>query len=57
VFPASAVGRRVLLDGKLVGDAATRMTVPCGRRSLRLGKSGRDTLVEIPCGGELAVSP
>lgn len=51
----SANDRRVFVDGRVVGQGADTFTVKCGTRRVRVGSSGREQRVDVPCGGELAL--
>lgn len=50
-------GHRLYLDGKLVGDSAGAIAVPCGQHTIKVGTAGVSKSIAVPCGGELAVSP
>jgi hypothetical protein len=55
-LPRSAYGHRVFVDGKLVGDAmTTSISVPCGRHTVKIGSSGRDQEIDVPCKGSVRV--
>jgi eukaryotic-like serine/threonine-protein kinase len=51
----SATERRIFVDGHVVGEGIGTFRVKCGARVVRIGSSGRDQHLEVPCGGELAV--
>lgn len=57
VFPKSAAGRRVFIDGKTINVEGERVTVPCGRHTVKVGSKGRDQSLDIPCGRETNVVP
>jgi len=50
-------GRRLYVDGKLIGDSSAPVTVNCGTRIVKLGAAGVSKSVAVPCGGEIAISP
>ncbi len=49
------VGRRVFLDGAMVGGAPLSVTTPCGRHVLQMNRGAPAHPIEIPCGGERVV--
>jgi hypothetical protein len=55
VPPAAAKGHRVYVDGRQVGEGTDPIIVPCGRHVVRIGSSGRDQALAIPCGEEIWV--
>lgn len=52
-LPPWSAGRRVWIDGKLVGEGPDPKVVVCGAREVRIGSAGEDKLVNVPCGGEV----
>ncbi len=50
-------GHRLYVDGKLLGDSAGAVTVPCGQHTIKLGTAGQTKDIAVPCGGQIAVSP
>jgi serine/threonine protein kinase len=54
--PASAAGHRIFFDGRVVGEGATPIRVPCGMHSVRIGSAGRLQYVDVPCGQSIAVT-
>lgn len=44
-------GRRVFIDGKVVGQTPLQTSVPCGPRMVQIGTHGAPVRVEVPCGG------
>ena len=52
-MPPWSAGRRVWIDGKLVGEGPDPKVVVCGAREVRIGSAGEDKLVNVPCGGEV----
>lgn len=49
-------GRRIFVDEKTVGQTPQQVTVKCGPHIVRLGSSGKPQSINVPCGGEIAVS-
>ncbi len=54
-MPPSAAGHRIYVDGRLLGDGAAILTVPCGPRKVRIGRQGSERVVNVPCGGDIDV--
>lgn len=48
-------GHRIYVDGKVVGEGPGPIAVPCGTHSIKVGSSGKDKKVDVPCGGEIQV--
>jgi serine/threonine protein kinase len=48
--------RRIFVDDKTVGQTPQSVTVKCGKRVVRLGSAGKRQTIDVPCGGEIAVS-
>lgn len=57
VAPNWTRGRRVWLDGKPVSGHAPKVEVACGKHSLKIGAYSKTKQVDIPCGGEIKVTP
>lgn len=55
-LPAWSADRRIWIDGKMVGEGAEPKTVDCGYRLVRIGSSGTEKVVIVPCGGEVDLS-
>jgi tetratricopeptide (TPR) repeat protein len=53
VLKTKAWGRRVYVDGHIVGEGGRALTVPCGTRRVKVGSTGTTRTVSIPCGGTL----
>lgn len=53
--PREAAGHRVFADGRLVCTTGMRCVLPCGHHRVRLGSAGREQIVDIPCGGSIAI--
>jgi len=52
VFPDSARGHRLFIDGRVVGEGNDRgMLVECGKHKVQLGSSGTLRTLDLPCGG------
>ena len=56
VFPPSAAGHRIFLDGRVVGDGAQPAVVPCGPHDVKIGSAGTPQRVDVPCGGSLTLT-
>lgn len=53
---ASAMaGRRVFVDGHVVGQTPGAMLVKCGLRKVKVGSAGHTRKIDVPCGGSIAV--
>lgn len=50
---ASAAGHRIYVDGRLVAAGTGTLTIPCGRREVRVGRQGALRPLTVPCGGEV----
>ncbi|MEO6420485.1 MAG: hypothetical protein ABIP39_13800, partial [Polyangiaceae bacterium] len=50
-----AMGHRIFVDGKVVGEGPGVYLVRCGAHRVRVGSKGKSTVVEVPCGGEITV--
>jgi len=48
-------GFRVWVDGKVVGETPSPVTVACGPRTVKIGSHGSEQKLAVPCGGELDV--
>jgi hypothetical protein len=55
-LPPSAVGHRIFVDGRVVGEGAATLHLPCGVRTIRIGSGGSAQTVDVPCGGAVALS-
>ncbi len=53
--PPTLWNHRVFVDGSARGVGGDIIRVACGRHSVRLGSNGRAQLVDVPCGGTVAV--
>jgi hypothetical protein len=51
----AAPGRRVYVDGHVVGQTPRPILVKCGAASVKVGSSGRAHSIDVPCGGEIRV--
>jgi Meckel syndrome type 1 protein len=56
VFPASAAGHRIFVDGRVVGDGAQPAVVRCGPHDVKVGSAGTPQRVDVPCGGSLTLT-
>lgn len=52
---ARAAGHRVYVDGKIVGEGEGTFRIGCGKRTVRIGSSGKDEEIRVPCQGEVAM--
>ncbi len=48
-------GHRIFVDGHVVGQTPETVRVRCGPHVVRLGSSGKDQPVDVPCGGEVSI--
>ena len=46
-------GRRVYVDGRVIGEGGRDHTIACGRHRIRVGSTGVERSVTIPCGGTI----
>jgi tetratricopeptide (TPR) repeat protein len=46
----AAYGRRIYVDGKIVGEGGHPLSVPCGEHRVRIGSAGTERVVHLPCG-------
>jgi hypothetical protein len=51
--PPASTGRRVFVDGKVVGEGPGPFTLPCGVHTVKVGSAGKDQKLDVPCGGEI----
>lgn len=56
IFPESAKGHRVFIDGRAIGDADVPALVDCGKHKLQIGSTGKERQVDLPCGGGYRIS-
>jgi hypothetical protein len=56
VIPASAAGHRVFVDGRVFAASLGAVVVDCGAHTVKIGHDGRDQVVDVPCGGRIAVA-
>ena len=47
------LGRRIFVDGRVIGEGGREHTIPCGRHRIRVGSAGIERSVTVPCGGEI----
>ncbi len=57
LLPAWTRGRRVYVDGHVVGEGPEPLHLRCGSHILRLGSAGEEQTVEVPCGGSVRAGP
>jgi hypothetical protein len=55
-LPKLANGHRVFVDGRVVGEPPAVVFAPCGRHVVKVGSTGRDQLLDVPCGARLSVA-
>ena len=48
---------RIYVDGQLAGETGRTIEVRCGRHQARYGSRGRWQTIDVPCGGQLTLSP
>jgi serine/threonine protein kinase len=49
--PASRWSHRLFVDGRLVGETGSDVTLPCGVHAVQVGGRGVPRRVDVPCGG------
>lgn len=54
-LPRSSKGHRIFVDGRVVGTGPAPMTIKCGTHKVKIGSAGKPRVVELPCGGEIAL--
>jgi hypothetical protein len=54
-LPRWAASHRIFVDGKLAGQGAASIMVPCGEHVVRIGEHGPSRRVPVPCGGEVSM--
>jgi hypothetical protein len=52
---ASARGRRVYVDDRVIGEGEGDFTVPCGPHKARVGSKGINAEISVPCGGAIEI--
>ncbi len=57
VTPHSAAGHRVFVDGHYAGDSPGPIKVRCGKHTVKVGSGGVSRPVDVPCGGDVSVTP
>ena len=57
LLPTWTRGRRVYVDGHVVGEGPEPIHLRCGQHVLRLGSAGEEQTVTVPCGGGVHVGP
>lgn len=50
-LPPSSAGRRVFVDGRVVGEGPGELVVPCGPHTIQIGSRGKARAMALPCGG------
>jgi hypothetical protein len=53
--PESRAGETVFVDDHALGTVPAPITVTCGVRHVRIGKSGTVRAVDVPCGGRVTL--
>jgi len=48
-----AFGRRVFVDGHIIGEGGRDHTITCGPHRIRVGSAGAERQVAVPCGGTI----
>jgi eukaryotic-like serine/threonine-protein kinase len=49
-------GHRIFVDGKVLGQTPDTVYAECGPRKVKIGSAGVERRVDVPCGGEIAVT-
>jgi len=44
------------VDGKVLGQTPDTVYAECGPRKVKIGSAGVERRVDVPCGGEIAVT-
>ena len=52
----SKAGRRIFVDQRTMGQTPETVVVKCGAHTVKLGSSGHEQTLDVPCGGEVAVT-
>lgn len=47
------LGRRIFVDGRVIGEGGREHTIACGRHRIRVGSAGVERAVMVPCGGTI----
>jgi hypothetical protein len=48
-------GHRIYIDGQVAGQGGRDITWQCGSHRVKVGSAGKESTVEIPCGGTVEV--
>ena len=51
----TAPGRRIFVDERAVAQTPDAVLIKCGPHKIKLGSAGSTQLIDMPCGGEIAV--
>ena len=51
----SGWGHRVFIDGSLAGQGGKDITWQCGSHRVKVGSAGKESTVDIPCGGSVEI--
>lgn len=49
--------RRIFVDNRVKAQTPEPVIVPCGTHKVKIGSSGREQSVDVPCGGEIVLTP
>ena len=50
-------GHRIFVNGHYAGDSPGPVHVRCGKHTVKVGSGGVSHVVDVPCGGDISVSP
>ncbi len=55
--PLNSRGHRLFVDGLVVGETPNSALVSCGSHIIKVGRHGREQLINVPCGGAVDIEP
>lgn len=55
VFPPSARGHRIWVDGTMVTAGEKPTMLKCGHRKIQIGSAGKMRKVDLPCGKQIVL--
>jgi hypothetical protein len=55
--PAKPAGRRVFVDGRVIGQSPMVLRLSCGVHKFKIGSAGTERSAVVPCGGEMTLEP
>ena len=54
---APVAGHRIIVDGHLIREPSSSLTLPCGEHTVRIGYAGKARSAIVPCGGSVTIVP